>query len=362
MSEFRGNYLSGSAAVVVLVGFFLPWIMVSCGGQPLGSISGYELAFGSVLGDGELIFALVPLAAIATLALIFAGMKFNQSERVVNGGQIAAALIAIAVLAYKWQEMRSDLDIANQNPFSGDIMGAGFSMSIEYGLWFTLIGLLLIIVGAAIEFLQSESEESLGYSAPSMQVASGPATQAVDSQAMSFDTGQSEVYTPIPDFNNSAPSAIVDDTPSDWASADPSPLDSPFDQAKVVSPKTEVLRQEPKVLAWLIVKDGPRAGHQFRLDEVTDIGRDASNDVILDDTSLSSKHARIKIEDGHFYLHDLASTNGTFVYSKVDEDWEQVYRHEIKDGDQVKFGRSVLHFMQLDTGSAETQEKSDQVS
>ena len=110
---------------------------------------------------------------------------------------------------------------------------------------------------------------------------------------------------------------------------------------------TEVLdRRDPLAMAWLVMKDGPRAGHTFRLLETTSIGRDAGNDVIIDDVSLSGQHAKVKFEDGdHYVIYDLASTNGLFYYDEAKQEWVRDYRIALKDGQQVKLGRTVLHFM-----------------
>lgn len=115
------------------------------------------------------------------------------------------------------------------------------------------------------------------------------------------------------------------------------------------SAKTEVLnRAEPIATAWLVIKEGPRTGHSFRLLETTSIGRDANNDIIIDDTSLSGQHAKVKFEGGnHYVIYDLASTNGMFSYDSEKQDWERTYRYELSDGQQVKLGRTILHFMSL---------------
>ncbi len=41
------------------------------------------------------------------------------------------------------------------------------------------------------------------------------------------------------------------------------------------------------------------------------IGRDPSSDVLLNDGTVSRRHARIVIEENHAYIEDLGSTNGT---------------------------------------------------
>lgn len=49
------------------------------------------------------------------------------------------------------------------------------------------------------------------------------------------------------------------------------------------------------------------------LKEVSFIGRDASNDIVINDPHISSKHARLEIDEEDIFIIDLGSTNGTFV-------------------------------------------------
>lgn len=106
--------------------------------------------------------------------------------------------------------------------------------------------------------------------------------------------------------------------------------------------KTEILHRPPPQMAWLVVRSGIRAGKEFRLGEITNIGRDAMhNDIAIDDPAVSGQHARIKLEDGKFVLYDLASTNGTTVNG------EKVLRHVLNHGDQVVMGETQFTFMQI---------------
>jgi pSer/pThr/pTyr-binding forkhead associated (FHA) protein len=43
------------------------------------------------------------------------------------------------------------------------------------------------------------------------------------------------------------------------------------------------------------------------------IGRSASCDVILEDKTVSGRHARLAYHHGQWWLEDLGSTNGTFL-------------------------------------------------
>jgi len=107
--------------------------------------------------------------------------------------------------------------------------------------------------------------------------------------------------------------------------------------------KTVVLRETPAgPLAWFILKSPPHVGKEFRLQAVTTIGRDpALNDIVLQDPAVSRQHAKVKLEEGHFVIYDLASENGTFVNG------EKVLRQVLKDKDSLRLGQTELVFMEI---------------
>lgn len=51
----------------------------------------------------------------------------------------------------------------------------------------------------------------------------------------------------------------------------------------------------------------------IELNQFTSIGRDFDNDLILDDTLVSRRHAIIIWKNDGFYLEDMKSSNGTFL-------------------------------------------------
>lgn len=64
----------------------------------------------------------------------------------------------------------------------------------------------------------------------------------------------------------------------------------------------------------LILQSGVGAGTEYPL-EKTDLllGRDLSNDIVVNDPEVSRRHARLLLQDGSYVLEDLSSTNGTFI-------------------------------------------------
>lgn len=100
--------------------------------------------------------------------------------------------------------------------------------------------------------------------------------------------------------------------------------------------KTVTLRERPV----LVVTQGPSTGQVVRLgpEVTTSIGRAKANDIVLEDLSVSSQHCRVRPEEGRYVLHDLKSTNGTFVNER------RVTRHPLSEGDVVKVGETSLQF------------------
>lgn len=112
--------------------------------------------------------------------------------------------------------------------------------------------------------------------------------------------------------------------------------------------KTVILRTPPPaVKAWLMLREGSMAGLKFNIvsDNVR-IGRSSNNDIVIGDESISGDHARIKQEDGAYFIYDLASTNGTFKKSAAGE-WVKIYHEGIADGDQIKLGQTILSFYEM---------------
>jgi hypothetical protein len=62
------------------------------------------------------------------------------------------------------------------------------------------------------------------------------------------------------------------------------------------------------------------------------VGRHLGCDIVLDDLSVSRRHARLRFRDGHWVLQDLQSTNGTLVNRAP------VVRCQLQPGDEVHVG------------------------
>lgn len=113
--------------------------------------------------------------------------------------------------------------------------------------------------------------------------------------------------------------------------------------------ETVLLMQPQRALAFLVVKTGPRPGHVYPLQpEVTTIGRDFQNDIIIEDSVISHQHAKIRLEGDQpgrerFFIYDLATPNGTLVNGK------KILKQALEDGDEIEMGRTALIFKQVGT-------------
>ena len=74
------------------------------------------------------------------------------------------------------------------------------------------------------------------------------------------------------------------------------------------------------------------------------IGRHPSCEFAVRKGDVSRRHAEVRSEDGHHWLRDLGSTNGTFINGER-VDGEQVLR----PGDRIEIGSSTITFCQIDS-------------
>ena len=87
----------------------------------------------------------------------------------------------------------------------------------------------------------------------------------------------------------------------------------------------------------LVAIAGSLNGMSFALtDEEISLGREASNQIVIRDSSVSRQHCLIKQEATNFQITDLDSFNGTFVNDLP------VKERELRHGDRVRIGKSVF--------------------
>ena len=121
--------------------------------------------------------------------------------------------------------------------------------------------------------------------------------------------------------------------PDTTASLDPEQLADQIDP-RAPDPDHEDVRA-------LVVTRGPGAGSRYRIEgSEMRIGRHPEAHVLLDDVTVSRRHALLTVVDGAVVLTDQASLNGTYVGG------ERVDSHVLRDGDEIQIGRFHLVFQE----------------
>ncbi len=91
--------------------------------------------------------------------------------------------------------------------------------------------------------------------------------------------------------------------------------------------------------AVLVVRSNPQAGERFVLGDITPLGRHPDSEIILDDITVSRRHAEIRRTDTGHLLADAGSLNGTYLNgSRIDG------ATSLRHGDEVQVGKFRLVF------------------
>jgi hypothetical protein len=100
----------------------------------------------------------------------------------------------------------------------------------------------------------------------------------------------------------------------------------------------KVKKTGPRVYAWLNpASAGAKAGYPITKKLMT-IGREVQVDILINDPTVSKKHAQILYLPGGFLLKDLESSNGTFVNN------QRIEEFYLSDKDLVTFGEANYVF------------------
>lgn len=120
-----------------------------------------------------------------------------------------------------------------------------------------------------------------------------------------------------------------------------------------VVPPSDATEAEPKwpslareiAAAWLVVAEGEHRGtHHAVGNALTVIGRGSSCNIVLEDLSVSRRHARILKQGDQFFIYDQDSTNGTSVDGNLADRRQGLL---LKNGSVVSLGAVTLLFKEL---------------
>ena len=241
-------------SMLILLGFILPSVLVSCAGAPQTgqTFSLLDLSSDSQMGM-QLLF-LVPLGALLTLVLAFlpASLSLNRVSLLLGelggiGVGILSALVTLMML-------------------SSDLQQYGLTISPAYGLFILIAGYALASIGVALYFpeffggLRSPARSSApGYQAPTIM--------------------------PQPQL---------------------SPPSSPGYPSQYSGPVAQST-------AHLQLMRGNASQSQYFLQDNFTIGRGSQNQIQVPGDTVSRQHARLRYAQGGWFIQDQDSLTGTFV-------------------------------------------------
>lgn len=153
----RGNKIVGTAASIAVICFFLPWVLVSCGGQPVASINGWQLAAGGSVNTGYVsqpipdspVLFLVLLAALVALATVYLVYKDQLEARRAAVMATISGAVALFTLFIRLSGAQSQTSM-------------GVSVQLEVGFWGTVLAHVGIIVGAVLDLRAATGGQAAG--------------------------------------------------------------------------------------------------------------------------------------------------------------------------------------------------------
>ena len=102
-------------------------------------------------------------------------------------------------------------------------------------------------------------------------------------------------------------------------------------------PKEETGRRQRRRPLTAFMEPEAQAGERIEISNPVVLGRGAPSDIVLDDTFLSTQHARFSVDDGDLFIEDLGSRNGSYVNAEP-----VIHRTQLLKGDVIQIGNVIL--------------------
>jgi pSer/pThr/pTyr-binding forkhead associated (FHA) protein len=87
----------------------------------------------------------------------------------------------------------------------------------------------------------------------------------------------------------------------------------------------------------VMIKSETQQGTELEVEDVTVLGRSSEADVLLDDPYASEFHMRLVAGENGMVLHDLGSTNGTYINGR-----RVTAPTTLRRGDTIQVGKTVM--------------------
>lgn len=166
--DFISSRISVSAAILIGIAFFLPWVTISCSGVSV-TASGYDLATGVTAGASSVAVEddseswpylwIVPLCALVTL---YAAYQRTMSAPATTKlfYEFAGGASVLAHMAFYF-DLNSDITKAQEMNAGGMIQ-----VSYEVGWWVGLLASIAIVAVASYLVDQEENRSSTSARSP----------------------------------------------------------------------------------------------------------------------------------------------------------------------------------------------------
>lgn len=137
------------------MGFFLPWALVSCNGEPLATMTGNQIATGgrmpTVYGLSDpapanpVLFATLG-ASVLVLLLFIIHYIIRRSGLLVSIFQLMFGILGASSMILAWKKFM------NMYAGGGEYFYVPYTMTVQtlYGFWMTTIGIAGIIIGGIL--------------------------------------------------------------------------------------------------------------------------------------------------------------------------------------------------------------------
>lgn len=108
-----------------------------------------------------------------------------------------------------------------------------------------------------------------------------------------------------------------------------------------------IVRPRGRKLAFLVVKSGSDQGKSVQLGDTTAVGAERNgNGLVLSDRFTSARHGLVRLEDGVYVYHDLASLNGSWLLGRNGDKRRITSPLTLMHGDTIEMGRSRIVYME----------------
>lgn len=87
----------------------------------------------------------------------------------------------------------------------------------------------------------------------------------------------------------------------------------------------------------VVVRSDTQRGLELEVNDVVVLGRAEEADVVLDDPYASEFHMRLVAQESGMVLHDLGSTNGTYINGR-----RVTAPTSLRRGDTIQVGKTVM--------------------